>query len=342
MRPSTSRSSRSGVGGTWDATNIVDGAGRGRHERQRRPRRVPRADPAPRSRARRPGSCEPGATLVLGETDPELVAIFAARRPGRVVLRDRDFAVRASGSRTAAAPRPRHADADRTTTCSSRCTARTRPTTRSIALTAAESFLGERIAPDVVARGVRRRSRRPAGSRSSATSRSLLLDGAHNVAGAHALVARARRGVRRGAAHARRRAAPREGAARDARGARRAAIGARASCAPARRARARSTRGGRERGARSRRRPTSGSTSSTRSPRRSPGRSRSRRPTGRSSSPARSTPSVRPAPSWSRRLSPSPVRPATCRLEQRHPAPPARPAERGSSGRTEVRERHHD
>ena len=35
-----------------------------------------------------------GSTLVLGETDPELCEIFEARRPGRIVLRDRDFSVR--------------------------------------------------------------------------------------------------------------------------------------------------------------------------------------------------------------------------------------------------------
>ena len=50
----------------------------------------------------------------------------------------------------------------------------------------------------------------------------VLLDGAQNVAGARRVARRARRGVRRLAAHARRRPAAREGAARDARRARRA------------------------------------------------------------------------------------------------------------------------
>ena len=39
---------------------------------------------------------KPGATLVLGETDPELVPIFTARGPERIVVRDHDFGVRAN------------------------------------------------------------------------------------------------------------------------------------------------------------------------------------------------------------------------------------------------------
>ena len=88
------------------------------------------------------------------------------------------------------------------------------------ALTAAECFLGGPLDRGGRRRGVRAPCGRPAGSRSSATQPLVLLDGAHNVAGAQRAAGRAGGGVRRRAAHARRRAAAREGAPRDARGAR--------------------------------------------------------------------------------------------------------------------------
>jgi dihydrofolate synthase/folylpolyglutamate synthase len=84
-----------GLGGQWDATNVVDGVvavvtnveldhveylGHSR------------ADIA----AEKAGIVKPGATLVLGETDPALIPVFTGAGPERVVLRDRDFGVRAN------------------------------------------------------------------------------------------------------------------------------------------------------------------------------------------------------------------------------------------------------
>ncbi len=81
-----------GMGGTWDATNVVDApvavvtnVGLDHVEFLGTTREAIAADKA--------GIVGPGATLVLGETDPDLVSIFAARDPERLVLRDRDFAV---------------------------------------------------------------------------------------------------------------------------------------------------------------------------------------------------------------------------------------------------------
>jgi dihydrofolate synthase/folylpolyglutamate synthase len=175
-----------GVGGTWDATTIVQA-----------PVAVitnvsvdhveylggTRAEIA----SEKSGIVEPGATLVLGETDPELFEIFAAREPAAIILRDRDFAVRsqrlAHGGRlldliTPTGPYddvflPLHGahQADNAV----------------IALTAAESFLGERISADVVSEafaGLRSPGRLEVVGRQPL----LLLDGAHNVAGAHALL----------------------------------------------------------------------------------------------------------------------------------------------------------
>ncbi len=84
-----------GLGGAWDSTNVVDGRvavvtnvdidhveylGPTRHH----------------IAAEKAGIVKPGATLVLGETDPELVPSFVERGPARVVMRDVDFGVRAN------------------------------------------------------------------------------------------------------------------------------------------------------------------------------------------------------------------------------------------------------
>ncbi len=176
-----------GVGGTWDATTIVE---------------APVAVVTNVSvdhveylggtlaeiAGEKSGIVEPGARLVLGETDPELFEIFAAREPAEILLRDRDFSVRsqrlAHGGRlldlvTPTGPYddiflPLHGahQADNAV----------------IALTTAESLLGERISPEVVSEafaGIRSPGRLEVVGRQPL----LLLDGAHNVAGAHALLA---------------------------------------------------------------------------------------------------------------------------------------------------------
>ncbi len=208
-----------GVGGTWDATTIVQ---------------APVAvvtnvsidhveylgTTLPEIATEKAGIVEEGSTLVLGETDPELVEIFAARAGQReILLRDRDFSIRsqrlAHGGRqidlvTPTGPYdevylPLHGahQADNAV----------------IALTAAESFIGERLSHELVSEAF---AALTSPGRLEVVGRQplLLLDGAHNVAGARALLQRARRGVRAGAAHVGRRTAAREGAARDARGTR--------------------------------------------------------------------------------------------------------------------------
>ena len=119
-----------GLGGTWDSTNVVDAPvavvtnvsvdhveylGETREEIARE----------------KAGIVQQGATLVLGETDPELRAIFDAREPGPDPapgprLRGAVATARARGPRA----RPRRRPAGPTTISSSRSTARTRPTTR--------------------------------------------------------------------------------------------------------------------------------------------------------------------------------------------------------------------
>ena len=82
-----------GLGGRWDSTNVVDGEVAVvtnvelDHVEYLGPSRVGIAE-------EKAGIVKPGSTLVLGETDPELVPIFTARGPERVVTRGRDFGVR--------------------------------------------------------------------------------------------------------------------------------------------------------------------------------------------------------------------------------------------------------
>ncbi len=79
-----------GLGGRWDATNIVDGqvavvtnVGLD-HTEVLGPTRAHVA----REKA---GIVKPGSTLVLGETDPELLPIFEGEGAAKILLRDRDF-----------------------------------------------------------------------------------------------------------------------------------------------------------------------------------------------------------------------------------------------------------
>jgi dihydrofolate synthase/folylpolyglutamate synthase len=81
-----------GMGGRWDATNVADGAVSIvtnvalDHTELLGPTREHIA-------TEKAGIVKPGATLVLGETDPSLYEIFARESPGTLWLAGRDFAV---------------------------------------------------------------------------------------------------------------------------------------------------------------------------------------------------------------------------------------------------------
>jgi len=174
-----------GLGGTWDATNVADGRVAVvtnvsiDHVEYLGPTRDDIA-------ADKAGIVKPGALLVLGETDPELRPIFEARDPAEVWLRDRDFAVtenrlahggRYVGLRTPAAVYPgvllslhgaHQAD------------------NAAIALAAAEAFIGRPLDAELVA-DVFGRARSPGRLEVVGHQPLVLLDGAHNVAGARAL-----------------------------------------------------------------------------------------------------------------------------------------------------------
>ena len=174
-----------GMGGSWDATNVIDApvavvtnVALDHTEFLGTTRAEIATDKA--------GIVVPGATLVLGETDPALRPIFVAREPEQLLVRDEDFGVisdqvavggRLIGLRT---PRGQYEDvylpvhgAHQTINAS-------------IAVTAVEAAIGHRIDEDIVHEAFAR-VRTPGRLEVMSTQPLVVLDGAHNVAGAEAL-----------------------------------------------------------------------------------------------------------------------------------------------------------
>ncbi len=174
-----------GVGGTWDATNIADAAVAVvtnvsiDHVDYLGPTRETIA-------AEKAGIVKPGSTLVLGETDTDLTGFFVERGPDVIVRRDRDFGVRtnvaAVGGRVLELYTPGGTYDDVFLPLHGAHQA----DNAAIALAAVEAFTEAPVPAEVVNAAFAQVSspgrleivgRRPL----------VLLDGAHNVAGAHAL-----------------------------------------------------------------------------------------------------------------------------------------------------------
>ena len=174
-----------GMGGTWDATNVVDGQVAVvtnvsvDHVDYLGPTREQIAQ-------EKAGIVKPGATLVLGETDPNIQVIFEARDAARVFRRDVDFGVRrnvlAIGGRLVDLRSPGAEYPDVFLPLHGAHQA----DNAAIALAAAESFVGATLGFEVVADAL---SRVQSPGRLEVVGRRplVLLDGAHNVAGAQAL-----------------------------------------------------------------------------------------------------------------------------------------------------------
>ena len=174
-----------GMGGTWDATNLVDG-------------RVAvvtnvaldHVDYLGSTReqiaSEKAGIVKPGSTLVLGETDPKLQQIFEARDAAQVLRRNVDFGVRrnvlAIGGRAVDlyTSRAEYPDVFVPLHGSHQ------GDNAAVALAAAEAFAGDALDADAVARGFAQ-VRSPGRLEVVGRRPLVLLDGAHNVAGAHAL-----------------------------------------------------------------------------------------------------------------------------------------------------------
>jgi dihydrofolate synthase / folylpolyglutamate synthase len=174
-----------GVGGTWDATNVVDARVAVvtnvsvDHVEYLGPDREGIA-------AEKAGIVKPDSTLVLGETDPALVPIFTERPSAGVLQRDVDFGARANrpahggrlvdlwtpGARYEEVYLPVHGahQADNA----------------AAALMAAEVLFGAPLDPDLVIDAFAT-VRTPGRLEVAGHAPLVLLDGAHNVAGAAAL-----------------------------------------------------------------------------------------------------------------------------------------------------------
>jgi dihydrofolate synthase/folylpolyglutamate synthase len=174
-----------GLGGTWDATNVVDGRVAVvtnvaiDHVEYLGPTRESIA-------AEKADIVKPGSTLVLGETDPDITPFFLAKEPARVLLRDRDFAVLAQelavGGRVVDLSTPEASYPEIYLPLHGRHQA----DNASIALAAAEAFVGGPLPTTVVADGFAS-VRSPGRLEVVGRHPLVLLDGAHNVAGAGAL-----------------------------------------------------------------------------------------------------------------------------------------------------------
>jgi dihydrofolate synthase/folylpolyglutamate synthase len=174
-----------GLGGTWDATNVVDAdvavvtnVALDHVEYLGPTRESIATDKA--------GIITPMSSLALGETDPELVEIFAARDPQQLLLRGRDFDIAANrlavGGRAVDiyTPRARYDDVFLSLHGAHQAD------NAALALAAAELFVDAPI-DDAVVREAYATATSPGRMEFVARQPLVILDGAHNVAGARAL-----------------------------------------------------------------------------------------------------------------------------------------------------------
>jgi len=176
-----------GLGGRWDATNVADG----RvvvvtnvsidHVEYLGPTRAEIA-------AEKAGIVKPGAALVLGESDPDLRPLFEERDPSEIFVRDRDFGVAvnelALGGRVVSlyTPDARYDDVFLSLHGAHQAD------NAVAAITAVECFLGRALDADLVSE-VLGSITSPGRLEVLGHQPLVLLDGAHNVAGARALAA---------------------------------------------------------------------------------------------------------------------------------------------------------
>jgi dihydrofolate synthase/folylpolyglutamate synthase len=176
-----------GLGGRWDATNVVDGqvAVVTNVSLDHQDVIGPTRDDIAREKA---GIVKPGSTLVLGETDPGPAAIFLATDAGAIWRRDEDFGCvqnqLAHGGRLLELRTPGATYEDVLLPVHGAH----QGDNAALALAAVEAFFGAPLAPDLVAEAfaaVQLPGRMEVVGRKPLT----VLDGAHNPAGAAALAA---------------------------------------------------------------------------------------------------------------------------------------------------------
>ena len=132
---------------------------------------------------------KPGSTLVLGETDPDLARSSSRGSRRRSWSATATSESRATGSRTVGGSSASRRPSARYTDVLLSLHGAHQADNAAIALAAAEAFLGRPLGARDRRRGLRRSARSPGRLEVVGHQPLVLLDGAHNVAGAHALAA---------------------------------------------------------------------------------------------------------------------------------------------------------
>jgi dihydrofolate synthase/folylpolyglutamate synthase len=174
-----------GLGGTWDATNVID-ADIAVITNVSIDHTKYLGDTVEQIAAEKAGIVKHNSVLVLGETDPDLAEIFTARDPAEVLRRDVDFGVRANVPAVGGRSLELYTRGARYSDLFVPLHGAHQGDNAAIALAAAEVFVGAPLEEDAVYDAFTR-VRSP--GRIEVVSRHplVLLDGAHNVAGAQAL-----------------------------------------------------------------------------------------------------------------------------------------------------------
>ncbi len=174
-----------GLGGTWDATNVIDGdiavvTNVSIDHTQYL------GGTSAQIATEKAGIVKEKSTLVLGETDPDLVPLFADRGAARMLIRDVDFGVRASVPAMGGRMLELYTASARYPEVFVPLYGAHQGDNAAIALAAAEAFVGAPLDDDVVSDAFAR-VRSPGRLEIAGRHPLVLLDGAHNVAGASAL-----------------------------------------------------------------------------------------------------------------------------------------------------------
>ncbi len=174
-----------GVGGKFDTTNVVDGAVAVvtnvsiDHVEYLGPTRESIA-------TEKAGIVKPGARLVLGESDPDLYDIFTEREPSSVWLRDRDFGVRSNVAALQGRLVDLYTPGASYPDLFIPLHGAHQADNAAVALAGVEAFVDATLPAEVVEAAFAN-VRSPGRLEVVARRPLLLLDGAHNVAGAEAL-----------------------------------------------------------------------------------------------------------------------------------------------------------
>jgi dihydrofolate synthase / folylpolyglutamate synthase len=174
-----------GLGGTWDATNVID-ADIAVVTNVSLDHTQYLGDTSAQIATEKAGIVKPGSTLVLGETDPDLVSLFADRGAARILHRGADFGTRTNVAAVGGRMLELFTPGGRYPEVFLPLYGAHQGDNAAVALAAAEVYVGSPLAEEAVYDAFTR-VRSPGRLEIMGRQPLVLLDGAHNVAGAEAL-----------------------------------------------------------------------------------------------------------------------------------------------------------